>query len=105
MFSPGTPKILTTADTAYQLSTVHKLVKSIIIQPSANNQGILYIGDSTLVPSLNTGIARQIPKPAPDKIEAFELKENDVPNGIDLYEFFCSSTVDGDIVFWSWNEQ
>lgn len=108
MFAPGVAVTCTTALTAYPLQTAHKLVKSIRIQPAIGNTGILSIGGTTLdlAQAPPVGVTAQLQPPllgTPTPI--FELYENDVPNGIDLAEFFVASTQDGDIVFWSFNEQ
>ena len=110
MVSPGTALTLTSQNVSYQLQAAHKLAKSIRIQPALTNTGILTIGNSTLDMSGGTipppGVIAQLQPPqAGQPTPVFELYENDVPNGIDLANFYCSSSQDGDVVFWSYNEQ
>ncbi len=105
MMTAGAPVTLAVSNTAYQLSAVHKLVKTIRIQPKATNTGIMSIGDSTLAAATPLGIAAQLPAPAATEIQSYELTEVDAPNGIDVFNFWVSSTVGGDIALWSYNEQ
>lgn len=104
--SAGTAVVLTNSDTAYQLSNVHKLVKRVVIQPKSGNTGILYVGTSlALKPSTNTGIFKQCAAPSVGLIQDVDFSENDAPNGLDLFEIWCASSVGGDVVIFGYNEQ
>jgi hypothetical protein len=103
--SPGTAVTCTVANTAYPIYSGHKLVKTLIIQPKYTNQGIGFVGDSTLSPTTDIGVMKQLEQPSNTFIPNFTLTEHDAPNGLDLGNFQVSSTNAGDIFYFSYNEQ
>ncbi len=105
MIVAGAPVTCTAADTAYQLSTTTLLVKTVYIQPKFSNAGVIYVGNSTLVPSTDTGIYQQLQVPAPNAIPLFTSSETESQNGLNLSRFWVASSQAGDVVYWSYDQQ
>lgn len=103
----GTAVTMAVADTAYPLITAgtHKLVKRVVIQGKSGNTGVLSVGISTLKPTTNTGIIKQLAPPSSTLIQTFDFSENDAPNGLDLADLFVSTTNAGDKAVFGYNEQ
>jgi hypothetical protein len=105
--TPGAPVTVTVAGTAYPIFNGHKLVKRLFIQPFYQNGGVGFVGDSTLAPNAATptGIMQQLPTPSPSQIPTFDVSETEAPNGLDLGNFYVSSTQANDIFIFSYDEQ
>lgn len=103
--SPGVAVTCVSANVAYPIFSGHKLVKTLMIQPKYTNGGVGFVGGSTLDPTTDTGIMKQLQQPAVASIPSFDLTENDAPNGLDLGNFYVCSTQAGDIFYYSYNEQ
>ena len=103
--TPGVFVTCTVANQAYPIFNGHKLVKTLLIQPKYVNSGVTFIGDSTLSPTTDVGIMKQLQQPDALNIPAFELTEYDAPNGLNLGNFYVASSQAGDIIYYSYNEQ
>lgn len=106
MVSAGTPVTCTVGATAYPLSAVNKLVKTLKIQGLVGHAaGTISIGNASLNTTTGAGVFTQLAIQTANVIEKFELTEVDAPNGINLADFYAASSNAGDIVIFSYNEQ
>lgn len=105
MIVAGAAITCTVADTAYQLSATTLLVKGLHVQQRYDNAGVVFVGDSTLKPSTNTGVYAELEVPATTKIPSYDPSEIGSQNGLNVSAFWVASTQAGDVVYWSYDQQ
>lgn len=94
----------TNADQAYPISATHILAHRVVLQARYDATGRIFVGDSTLKPSTNTGVFGFIPIPANGPPGLYPIGEESAPNGVDLALIYVSSTVGGDIALVNYYE-
>ena len=106
MLKAGPPVTITATDTAQPLSTTVGLVKGVRIYAHWSGTNRIYIGDSTLKPSTNTGVIGWAPPPptTPGSAPYIDAYETDSSNSINCKQLFVAGT-QNDVILWSYIEQ
>lgn len=99
---PGVPVTCTASNTAYPLTSLNIAVAAVRISQKPTNNGIGYVGDSTLAPATDVGIIAVVDAPAGEVDAPYVLLESPSLNGINLGDLRVASSGAGEKLLWSY---
>ncbi len=95
---------VTNAGTPVQVTATRKPVHAVLIETYWTNSGRMYVGDSTLNVSTNTGLMNALPPPTTNVFPSVSAGIPSAPNGLNLSDLWIDAQNNGEKVIVSYLE-